>query len=73
MGIHLCLGLGQRQPETLGVTLWHQLLPEVAVKMEIDQGAIHIEQNGIYLVPGQWGRHERSLGVTQGAEKGAPL
>ena len=54
-------GLGQRQAEPLGIALGYQLLPEVVVKMEIDQGAIHIEQDSVYLVPGQWGRHGASV------------
>ncbi|WP_244776747.1 hypothetical protein [Aeromonas veronii] len=53
MDVDLRLCFIQRQPESLGVTLRHQLLPEVVVKMQIDQGAIHIEQDGVYLVPGQ--------------------
>lgn len=53
--VDLRFGFIQRQTEPLGVTLRHQLLPEVVVKMQIDQGAIHIEQDGVYLVPGQGG------------------
>ncbi len=59
--VDLRFGFIQRQTEPLGVTLRHQLLPEVVVKMEIDQGAIHIEQDSVYLVPGQWGRHGASV------------
>ena len=53
VSVYLRLRLGQRQAESLGVARRHQGLPKMAVKMEIDQGAIHVEQHGINLVPGQ--------------------
>lgn len=55
VGINLRFCLIQRQTQPLGITHRHQLLPEMVVKMEIEQGAIHIEQHCVYLVPGQGG------------------
>lgn len=60
VSVYLRLRLGQRQAESLGVARRHQGLPQMAVKMEIDQGAIHVEQHGINLVPGQGSRHGAS-------------
>ncbi|MNX84334.1 hypothetical protein D3C86_1161270 [compost metagenome] len=71
VGLDLRLGVGQRQAEARGVAFGHQLLPEVAVKMKVDQGAIHVEQNCVYLVPGQWGGHGASLCRTGWGKRGA--
>lgn len=51
------LGLGQRQAEAvvLGVALRQVGEPEVVVEVQVEQGAVHIQQDGVDLVPGQWG------------------
>ena len=48
------LGLGQRQTDAmvLGITLRQVLEPEVIVEMQIEQGAVHVQQDGVDLVPG---------------------
>ncbi len=71
MGIYLRLRLGERQAESLGIARRHQGLPQVVVKMEIDQGAVHVEQNGIYLVPGQGSRHGVSRCLWGWGKRGA--
>ncbi|MNP19430.1 hypothetical protein D3C76_1119560 [compost metagenome] len=49
------LGVGQSAADAvvLGVALRQVLQPEVVVEMQVEQGAVHVEQDGIDLGPGQ--------------------
>ncbi len=51
------LGLGQRQADAmvLGVALRQVGEPEVVVEVQVEQGAVHVQQDGVDLVPGQCG------------------
>ena len=39
----------------------HQLLPEIVIEGEVEQRAVHIQQNGIYVLPGNVDMHEGNL------------
>lgn len=51
-GFDLSLSLGQRQTMPFGVAPRDQFPPEVVVKSQIQQGAVHIQQHGLNLRPG---------------------
>ncbi|KAI3492205.1 hypothetical protein L1887_43349 [Cichorium endivia] len=44
-----------------GHGFWNQRLPEIVIKGEIEQRAVHIQQNGIYLLPGDIKMHKGEL------------
>jgi hypothetical protein len=46
-------GLLQRQAVLLGVAQGHEFAPEVIVEIQVEQGAVHVEQHRVDLVPGK--------------------
>ncbi|MCY1441818.1 hypothetical protein D9M71_581550 [compost metagenome] len=46
------LGHGPADPVQFGVTLGQVLHPEVVVEMQVQQRAVHVQQNGIDVGPG---------------------
>ncbi|MNT50427.1 hypothetical protein D3C72_1873470 [compost metagenome] len=49
--------------------LWHQAEPKVAVELQIEQGAVHIQQHGINFTPVKLGNHENSIGEPSGVRR----
>ncbi|MNF95434.1 hypothetical protein D3C84_781860 [compost metagenome] len=49
------LGIGQCAADTvvLGIALRQVLHPEVIIEVQVEQGAVHVEQHGVDLGPGQ--------------------
>ena len=49
------LGFGQfkADPVVLGIALGQVFEPEVVVEVQVEQGAVHIQQHGVDGVPGQ--------------------
>jgi len=55
LGQELVFGRGERQPARFGVAFRHVLEPEVVVVVQVEQGAVHVEQQRFDLVPGDHG------------------
>jgi hypothetical protein len=55
--------VGERQRVTLGVTPRHVLEPEVVVEMQIEQRAVHVQQQRADLLPVDQRRHVGSHGT----------
>ena len=49
--LQLHLGHGPAHAMQFGVALGQVLHPEVVVEMQVEQGAVHVEQNGVNAVP----------------------
>ncbi|MCY1558575.1 hypothetical protein D9M68_955230 [compost metagenome] len=49
------LGIGQRAADAvqLGIALRQVLQPEVVVEVQVEQGAVHVQQDSVDLAPGQ--------------------
>ena len=54
------LGHGPADPVQVGITLGQVLQPEMVVEVQIQQRAVHVQQNGVDVVPGQQG-HKKLL------------
>ncbi|MNH46695.1 hypothetical protein D3C79_1095890 [compost metagenome] len=55
--LRLCRG----DPLLLAIGFRHQFLPEVVIKREIEQRAVHIQQDGIDVLPGDIKMHGGKL------------
>ena len=60
-GRHLGASLVERHLVALGVARRHQFPPELVVEPQIQQGAVHVEQDGANQRPGQPRGHGRAL------------
>jgi hypothetical protein len=49
--VQVVLGIRQAYTPLLGISLRHKIEPEVIVEVEVQQGAIHVEQYRVNLVP----------------------
>ena len=58
----LVIGLLAADAVQLGVALGQMFEPEVVVEMQVEQGAVHVEQHGVDGGPGQRGHGQFSLG-----------
>ena len=61
--VNQCLRLRQWDPAPFAERLRYMLQPEVAVKLQIEQRAIHVQQNGIDAGPVKIRRHKKFLSV----------
>ena len=59
----------QAHAPRLGMAQGHVLLPEVVVEMEIEQGAVHVQQDGVHAVPVD---HGRGAGAVSGQTVASP-
>ncbi len=64
----LQFGHGAADAVQFGIALRQQLEPEVIVEVKIQQGAVHVEQDGIDVGPGQGGDHGRLKRPSMGGQ-----
>ncbi|MNY24107.1 hypothetical protein D3C86_1578030 [compost metagenome] len=58
-------GHGPADAMQLGIALGQMLQPEVVVVVQVEQGAVHVQQNGVDITPGN-GRHTKDSQAVMG-------
>ncbi|MNI68923.1 hypothetical protein D3C73_1246460 [compost metagenome] len=56
------IGHGPTHSVPFGIALWQVLQPEMVVEVQVQQRAVHVQQNGIDIAPGQQGHKNFSSG-----------